>query len=280
LQSGDGPGGVGTLKVFRYVGDSVAWDAEPRHKGVEEVRGRRCRHDKVDFAPAQAHSAQEAAARFLGAVSQASRVTELAFDYHLVLAGSLPRDAVAVPLMPHQPASEQVVIFGKRLRVKVGEPSQFIAASEEYRAGGRLEEDGFGMMVTRIDIAGHDRAEPDDAGIKQARLNLDGGDHTTDAVENVEREGTVPSDGRLAQVGPDVLLDEGSERGLAHAVFPVDAGVDQHVDIAELLARMREAGPGGGVGEAPRGRLSQSVARQRAGGFNARAHSDPPGCRW
>ena len=184
-----------------------------------------------------------------------------------------------MPLLPHQPASEQVVIFGKRLRVKIGEPSEFFVPSEEHRAGGRLEEDGSGLVVIRIDIAGHDRAEPDDAGIEQARLDLDGGDHATDAVEEVEREGTVPSDGRLAQVGPDVLLDEGSERGLAHAVFPVDAGVDQHVDIAGLLARMREAGPGGGVGEAPRGWLSQSVARQRAGGFNARAHSDPPGCR-
>jgi hypothetical protein len=42
---------------------------------------------------------------------------------------------------------------------------------------------------------------------------------------------------------------------------------------------MHEAGPGGSVGEAPRGWLSHSVTRQRAGGFNACAHSDPPGCR-
>ena len=77
MQSGDGPGGVGTLKVLRYVSDSVAWDAEPRHQGVEEVRGGRRGHDKVDFAPAQAQAAQEAPARFLGAVSQASRVTGL-----------------------------------------------------------------------------------------------------------------------------------------------------------------------------------------------------------
>ena len=133
--------------------------------------------------------------------------------------------------------------------------------------------------MIRIDIAGHDRAEPDYAGIEQARLDLDGGDHTTDAVEEVEREGAVPADGRLAQVGPDVLLDEGGERGLAHVVFPVDAGVDQHVDIAGLSARVREAGPGGGIGEAPRGWLSQSVAGQCAGGFNACAHSDQPGCR-
>ena len=71
----------------------------------------------------------------------------------------------------------------------------------------------------------------------------------------------MPSDGRLAQVGPDVLLDEGGEGGLAHVVFPVDAGVDQHVDIAGLPARMREAGPGGGVGQAPRGWLAHSAAR-------------------
>src|ERR1700757_448002 len=83
------------------------------------------------------------------------------------------------PPPPHQPASEQVVIFGKRLRVKVGEPSQLFVPSEKYRAGGRLEGDGSGLKVTRIDIAGHDRAEPDDAGIKQARLNLDGRDHAT-----------------------------------------------------------------------------------------------------
>lgn len=58
------------------------------------------------------------------------------------------------------------------------------------------------MVVIRVDIAGHDRAEPDDAGIKQARLDLDGADYAAGAVEQVEREGAVPSDGRLAQVGP------------------------------------------------------------------------------
>ena len=90
----------------------------------------------------------------------------------------------------------------------------------------------------------------------------------------------MPPDRGLAQVGPDVLLYEGGERGLAHVVFPVDPGVDQHVNIGGLLSRVREAGPGGGIGEAPRGWFAQSAAGQRANGFNACAHSDPPGCRW
>jgi len=94
LQSGDGPGGVGTLEVFRYVSDSVAWHTEPRHQGVEEVRGRRCGHDKVDFAPAQAQAAQEAPARFLGAVSQAGRVTGLACARQVRAAAPARRRAV------------------------------------------------------------------------------------------------------------------------------------------------------------------------------------------
>src|SRR5689334_13461678 len=48
-----------------------------------------------------------------------------------------------------------------------------------------------------------------------------------------------PPMGGWPRLAPDVLLDEGGERGLAHVVFPVDAGVDQHVDVARLPARIR-----------------------------------------
>ena len=95
-----------------------------------------------------------------------------------------------------------------------------------------------------------DHAEPDDAGTQQARLNLDGADHAAGAVEEVEGEGAAPSDGRLAPVGPEVLLYEGSERGLAHAVFPVHTGIDKHVNIGGRFPCMCEAGSGGGIGEA------------------------------
>ena len=67
-----------------------------------------------------------------------------------------------------------------------GEPGELFVPSEEHRAGGRLEENGSGIVMIRIDIAGHDRAEPDDAGIKQARLDLDGGDHPARSVEEIE----------------------------------------------------------------------------------------------
>jgi hypothetical protein len=89
----------------------------------------------------------------------------------------------------------------------------------------------------------------------------------------------VRPDGRLARVGPDVFLYQGGQRGFAHVVFPVDAGVDEHVDVAGLAARLREAGPGGGVGEAPRGRFPQAAAGQHARGFNVSSHSGPPCCR-
>jgi len=131
-----------------------------------------------------------------------------------------------------------------------------------------------------MDIARHDRAKPDHTGTQQARLKLGGADHAADAVEEVEREGTLPSDRRLARVGPDVLLDESSECGLTHVVFPVETGVDQHVDIAGLFSCMLKTVSGGGIGEAPRGGLAQSVAGQRTDGFNACAHSDPPARRW
>src|SRR6266498_5480707 len=145
---------------------------------------------------------------------------------------------------------------------------------------GIRDADVTGVQTCALPISRHDRAEPDDAGTQQARLKLDGVDHAAGAVGEVEREGTVPSDRRLAEVGADVLLYEGSERGLAHVVFPVDTGIDQHVDIAGRSSRMREAGSGGGIGQAARGWLAQSVAGQRAGGFNACAHSGPPGCQW
>ena len=131
-----------------------------------------------------------------------------------------------------------------------------------------------------MDIAGHDRAEPDDAGPQHARLKLDSADHAAGSVEEVEREGPVPSDGGLTQVGPDVLLHDRGERGLTHVVFPVDAGIDQHVEIARLSSGLGEAGSGGGIGQAPRARFAQAAAGQRADGFNACAHSGPPDCRW
>ena len=89
----------------------------------------------------------------------------------------------------------------------------------------------------------------------------------------------MPSDRRLTQIGTDILLNDGGECGLAHVIFPVNTGIDQHVDVASRFPCMREAGFGGFVGEAPGASLAQSVAGQRAGRFNACAHSVPPGCR-
>ncbi len=128
-------------------------------------------------------------------------------------------------------------------------------------------------------VAGHDQTTLDDAGAEKPGLKLDGVDHAAGAIHEVEREGTVPADRRLAQIGANILLDEGSERGLAHIVFPVDAGIDQHVDIARRLPGTGEAGSGGLIGEPPRGWLAPSVTGQRGGGFNACAHSGPPGRR-
>jgi hypothetical protein len=86
--------------------------------------------------------------------------------------------------------------------------------------------------------------------------------------------------GRLAEVGPDVLLDERGERGFAHVVFPVHAGVDQHIDVARLPPGTREAGSRGGIGQAARGGVAKPVGGQRVRGLNACAHSCPPGYRW
>src|SRR5450755_3014041 len=81
--------------------------------------------------------------------------------------------------------------------------------------------------------------------------------------------------------GANVLLDEGGQRRLAHAVFTVDTGVDQHVDVAGFFPGPRQAGPGGGIGEPPGRDLTPAVAGAglRYGLFNACAHSGPLGFR-
>ena len=60
LQRGDGSGGVGTLKVFRHVGDAVAWDTEPHAQGVKEAGRRGSGDEQIDVADIHSQTAQEA----------------------------------------------------------------------------------------------------------------------------------------------------------------------------------------------------------------------------
>ena len=100
-------------------------------------------------------AAQEAAGRLLGAVDQAVVVTGFGVNDHLVL---------PVSPLPHESADEQVFVLGERFGMEVGKPGGTVIPAEEQHAPGRPEGGRSGVLEIRMDIAGHDRAEPDEAG--------------------------------------------------------------------------------------------------------------------
>ena len=74
-------------------------------------------------------------------------------------------------------------------------------------------------------------------GRQQPVGDLQRSEHTRRPVRHIEGECAVTANGRVAEVGADVFLDERSEGRFTEIPIAVDAGVEQHVNIVRLYVR-------------------------------------------
>ena len=158
---------------------------------------------------------------------------------------------------------------------KLGEALGRVVPIAQCRAAGRTERKRPGHAAPGVRIARDDERATGRARREQAVDELQPGQDPAAAVGDVEGERARPTDGRVAGVGVDVLLDERGERGLAEVAVAVQTGVDEEVDVARRDVGVREACTRRGVREPPGAVTAPEPAAHDCDGVNACAHSDP-----